>query len=342
MAVNRKRLKVGAGMAAVVVVALGVGIGTADAGTRRSWWGAKPVKATPTVSVTPSKSVTSSPSVTPSAAVTPSKSTTPSATRTSTTPAPAASTTTAAPVTTSAGWNPPPANAGFDYQIGGAYTPPSGVTVVSRDREATPAAGVYNICYVNAFQAQPGAESWWKSNHPDLLLKDKNGALVVDEDWNELMLDFSTAAKRTALVAVVGEWIDGCAADGFDAIESDNLDSYTRSQGLLTQAQAVAYATALNTRAHDNGLASGQKNTAELSSANAKKAGFDFAVAEECAEWDECDVYTATYGDKVIAIEYSRDGFSKACAAFGNKLSIVLRDRDVSASGSRSYVYEAC
>src|SRR5690606_18115219 len=52
----------------------------------------------------------------------------------------------------------PPPNARFDYQLGGAYTPPGGVQIVSRDREATPAAGAYNICYVNGFQIQPGEE----------------------------------------------------------------------------------------------------------------------------------------------------------------------------------------
>lgn len=46
----------------------------------------------------------------------------------------------------------PPVDARFDYQIGQPYAPPSGVTVVSRDREAAPAAGLYTICYVNAFQ----------------------------------------------------------------------------------------------------------------------------------------------------------------------------------------------
>ncbi|AGL16681.1 endo alpha-1,4 polygalactosaminidase [Actinoplanes sp. N902-109] len=296
MAVNRKRLKVGVAMAAVLVVALGAGIGTADAGTRRPW-SAKPTKP----AATPTPAATSAPT-----------------------------------------WAPPPANATFDYQIGGAYQPPAGVTVVSRDREAAPAAGIYTICYVNAFQAQPGTESWWQRNHPDLILRDGNGDPVVDEDWNELMLDFSTEAKRTALTGIVGEWIDGCAADGFRAIEADNLDSYTRSQKLLTQDQAVAYATALNSRAHDRGLAAGQKNTAELSSATARKAGFDFAVAEECADFDECDAYTATYGSNVIVIEYSRSGFSKACASVGSKLSVVLRDVDVTTPGSRSYTYGAC
>jgi hypothetical protein len=246
-------------------------------------------------------------------------------------------------VTPTAGtWSPPPANAVFDYQIGGSYAPPSGVTVVSRDSAATPAAGLYNICYVNAFQAQPGDESWWKTNHPGLLLRDAKGNPVVDQDWDELLLDFSTDAKRAELTTIVGGWMAQCAAKGFQAVEPDNLDSYTRSKGLLTQSQAMAYATSLATRAHAVGLAVGQKNTAELSSATVKATGFDFAVAEECADFDECGAYTASYGNNVIVIEYSRSGFTKACNAYGSRLSIVRRDVDVTTPGSKSYVYEAC
>ncbi|MEV0900689.1 endo alpha-1,4 polygalactosaminidase [Actinoplanes sp. NPDC049802] len=343
MAANRRKLKLGIALTAVVIVAVGVGIGTANAGTRGPWHSSKPARTAPRTAPTKALPTKASPAVSsaaPSATSSRTASTAPSA------PAsPVTSASASASATSSAApgrWTPPPANATFDYQIGGAYTPPSGTTVVSRDSEATPAAGIYDICYLNAFQAQPGAESWWKTNHPDLLLHDKNGELVVDEDWDELMLDFSTEAKRTALTGIVGGWIDRCAAKGFQAVEPDNLDSYTRSGGLLTQTQAIAYVTSLASRAHAKGLAIGQKNTAELSSANARKAGLDFAVAEECADFDECDAYTASYGDNVIVIEYSRSGFAKACKAYGSRLSIVLRDVDVTTPGSESYVHEAC
>ena len=52
---------------------------------------------------------------------------------------------------------PPPVNAGFDYQIGGDYRPPSGVRVVSRDwfaGSALTGSNMYSICYVNPFQTQ--------------------------------------------------------------------------------------------------------------------------------------------------------------------------------------------
>ena len=54
----------------------------------------------------------------------------------------------------------PPAGAGFDYQLGGGYPPPAGVTVVARDRHDPP-AGDYSICYLNAFQTQPGERRRW-------------------------------------------------------------------------------------------------------------------------------------------------------------------------------------
>jgi hypothetical protein len=337
---HRKRIKVGVTVLAAATVALGIGIGTANAGTR-PWTAGKHHKPAPTASAT------ATPSASPSAAATtaaPSPSATASATKSASPTAAATVSATATPsATTSAGsWAPPPANATFDYQIGEAYTPPAGVTVVSRDYTASPAAGLYNICYINAFQAQTDAATWWKTNHPDLLLHDASGNLVIDKDWNEILLDYSTAAKRAALTTIVGGWIDQCASKGFKGLEPDNLDAYTRSNGLLTESEAVAYAGSLISYAHGKGLAVGQKNTADLSTASAKQAGFDFAVAEQCADYSECGNYTATYGGHVIVIEYSQSQFTKACNTYGSTLSIVLRDVDVTAPGSDSYVFKTC
>ncbi|MET7683309.1 endo alpha-1,4 polygalactosaminidase [Streptomyces sp. NPDC005423] len=235
----------------------------------------------------------------------------------------------------------PTANATFDYQIGAAYTPAKGVTAVSRDRSAKPAKGLYNVCYVNAFQAQPDALSWWEKKYPDLILRDKNNRPVIDEDWDEALLDTSTADKRTRLAKVVGEWVDGCAKSGFQAVEPDNLDSYDRSGGRLTKAHNAAFAKLLADRAHAAGLAIGQKNTADLLS-DRTKIGFDFAVAEECGQYNECGDFAKAYSNRVFVIEYEDSGFKRACAGFGTKLSIVQRDLDVTARGSDDYVFRTC
>lgn len=236
---------------------------------------------------------------------------------------------------------PPPTGVKWDYQIGGAYAPPAGVRIVSRDSSASPAPGLYNICYINAFQAQPDATGWWQSNHPDLLLKTSSGAPVIDQNWNEQLLDVSTDAKRTALAQIEGGWIASCAAKGFQAIEADNLDSYSRSQSLLTADDDVAMATELARLAHAKGLAIAQKNTTEFLP-RAHQVGFDFAVSEQCGKYGECGGYASTYADHVVDVEYDESGFAAACRDYGGKIAIVLRDQDVSPAGSSSYVYKTC
>jgi len=243
-----------------------------------------------------------------------------------------------APSTHAATVTPPPTHAAFDYQIGGAYTPPRGVKVVTRDHTASPAAGLYNICYVNAFQAQPGAENDWDA---DLLLRDSAGKVVYDEDWGEALLDVSTNAKRQRIAGTIGAQIDGCQSKGFQAVEPDNYDSYTRSGNRLTANNAQAFIKLLSARAHADGLAIGQKNTSELAG-NRKANGLDFAVAEECGQYDECGDYTSAFGSNVIVIEYTDAGRSKACRGWGGTLSIVQRDVDVSPAGAGGYVRKTC
>ena len=245
---------------------------------------------------------------------------------------------------TDATWTPPPAGAAPDYQLGGAYDPAPEVGVVARDRTARPADGVYSICYVNGFQTQPGELAAWPE---DLLLRDDAGEPVIDPDWpDEVLLDTSAAANRTAIARVVEPWIAGCAASGFDAVEFDNLDTYTRSDGALGFDDNAALARLLVGIAHDNGLAAGQKNAAEDAAALREGAGFDFAVVEECAVFDECGRFADVYGDRVIAIEYadqlSVDRFDAACAAGRMPASVVLRDRDLTTPDDVDYVFRLC
>ena len=234
----------------------------------------------------------------------------------------------------------PPPNAGFDYQLGGAYRPPVGVTVVSRDRTAAPEPGLYNICYVNGFQVQPDDVAWWKAEHPDLMLRDKAGKLVIDPDWDEIMLAPTTPERRTALARVIGDWIATCAADGFDAVEIDNLDTFTRSHGLIREDDAVAQMRLFADAAHAVRLPIAQKNSAEIVGRRAEM-DTDFAVAEECNRYQECDAYTRGYGDHVLVIEYRRRDFDAGCAAYPN-LSIVLRDVDLVTPKDKGYVFASC
>jgi Glycoside-hydrolase family GH114 len=234
----------------------------------------------------------------------------------------------------------PPGNAKWDYQIGGVYKPQAGVQVVSRDREAKPLAGAYNFCYVNTYQTQPQEIKWWKAHHNNLLLQ-KDGKYVVDGFWGEVLLDTSTAHKRQALAKIEDRWITGCKNDGFQAVEPDNLDSWTRSKGQLTKEENFAFAKLIIAHAHSVGLAIAQKNAAGQTEIGAKD-GFDFAVAEECGRWRECNRYIKAYGDDVFVVEYRRKDFNFTCSKWGDQLSVVLRNLEVTKPGTPKYVYDSC
>ena len=240
----------------------------------------------------------------------------------------------------------PPTNGQFDYQIGGVYTPLTSVSIVDRDRSASPVAGTYTICYVNAFQTQPDEASVWTSGHSNLLVKRANGTNLTDPDWpGEYILDTSTAAKRSNIATIVNGWIDGCKTKGFQAIEPDNLDSWTRSLTQLSKMNNVALAKLLVTHAHSIGLAIAQKNTPQLGSTGKTSIGFDFAIAEECQVYAECDSYTRPYGNRVIEIEYTDtalSAFTESCFARGKNISVILRDRNVVPRGQSAYHYEYC
>lgn len=237
----------------------------------------------------------------------------------------------------------PPVDATADYQLGGAYTPSSEVGIVTRDSTERPVPGLYNICYVNAFQTQPGALRWWQQKHPQLLLRSAAGKLIRDPGWpDEVLLDIRTTDKRNKVAHIVNAWFDGCARAGFQAVEPDNLDSWTRSRGMLRRADAESFAGRLVAGAHRSGLAIAQKNAAEL---NGARLGFDFAVAEECEVYRECGAYLKMFGRHVIEIEYTDNGraaFARACTAQGNDITALLRDRDLVPNDHPDYVFEAC
>jgi hypothetical protein len=250
-------------------------------------------------------------------------------------------------------WAPPPANAKFDYQIGGDYPLPPGVRVVTRDwfsGSADPDA--YSICYVNAFQTQDDEDDVdrpdERSNWPAGLVLEELGD---DPNWGgEYLIDISGADHRAQAADWVEPMIETCADKGFDAVEYDNLDSWTRFDGTPVENQvpfgkshAIAYAELLTDRAHALGLAVGQKNTLDLNRRQSRRRiGFDFAITESCGRFSECQGYRALFGDRVIAIEYRRRDFRRACRSVGNRVTVVLRDRNVTQPGSRSYRYAAC
>ncbi|HWM34355.1 MAG TPA: endo alpha-1,4 polygalactosaminidase [Pseudolysinimonas sp.] len=234
----------------------------------------------------------------------------------------------------------PPAGAAFDYQLGGGYEL-AGVRVIARDSTDEP-GGSYAICYVNGFQTQPGEGEHWLDEHPDLVLRDPAGDPLADPGWpDEYLLDTSTDDKRMRIAALLGTVVTSCATGGFDAVEIDNLDSYSRSGGALTLDDNIDLAARYARVAHGLGLAIAQKNGAGHSARLRDEAGFDFAVAEQCMRYQECADYLDAYDGLVFDIEYEGD-FAAFCADPRRPASMILRDRGLATPADPAYVYEAC
>lgn len=229
-----------------------------------------------------------------------------------------------------------------DYQLGGDYPPPDGVTTVVRQWSSGQAApGVFSVCYVNAFQteAEPDVpdspESW-----PQQVVRYD----LEDAAWpGEHPIDISTPALRQIAAGYVAGHFRDCAAKGFQATELDNLDTYTRYPTAdVTRDDAIAYASLLVRSATEAGLIVGQKNSTDLLDVARSEIGFSFGVVEECGEFDECQAFVDTYGDQVLAIEYTETGFAAACTTIGNTAQVVLRDIGLSTPDNPAYVHRAC
>ena len=232
----------------------------------------------------------------------------------------------AAGATTTAAVTPPPVKAGFDYQIGSAYTPPAGVKVVSRDHDAQPAAGPLQHLLRQRFPGAARRRGEWDS---DLLLRDANGNVVIDEDWNEALLDLRTADKRDRVAAKVEPGSTTAPAR-----------ATRRRAGQLRQLHPVEepadrrpgpglHPPALRPRAQRRASRSRRRTPPSWPATPGQRPGLRRRRGMRTA--DECGDFTSAFGNHVIVIEYTDSGL-KACSGWST-LSVVQRDVDVRRPG---------
>ncbi|WP_420113949.1 endo alpha-1,4 polygalactosaminidase [Pseudactinotalea sp.] len=237
---------------------------------------------------------------------------------------------------------PPPPGVGFDYQLGGDYPLPDGAGLVVRQWSGgEAAAGAYSVCYVNAFQteAEPGHPDS-ATNWPDGLVLER----LEDPEWpGEHPINIDSDQLRRTAVEFIQQRFTECQAQGFDAVELDNLDTFTRyPDAPFDRDDAIAYARLLVAEAADLGLAVGQKNTPELLDVARTEIGFEFAIVEQCGEYDECQQFVDTYGGRVFDVEYTDTGLVAACEVIGEVAGVVQRDLDLVAPSEVGYLHETC
>ncbi|MFI5746187.1 endo alpha-1,4 polygalactosaminidase [Streptomyces sp. NPDC051644] len=198
-------------------------------------------------------------------------------------------------------WRPEP-GIGWQWQLSGRLDPTVDVPVYDIDGFEHKAAAVADlhrrgrkvICYLST-----GA---WEEFRPDA---GKFPASVRGKGngWaGERWLDI----RRTDVLEPLMEArIAMCAKKGFDAVEPDNMDGYRNRTGFpLTAADQLRYNRLIARIAHRHGLAVGLKN--DLGQIPELEPDFDFAVNEQCAQYEECETLTPfVKADKaVFHVEY--------------------------------------
>jgi hypothetical protein len=225
---------------------------------------------------------------------------------------------------------PRPPDAQWQYQLQGAIDRSNPARVFDIDGAGTPAAtvqalkrdGRYVVCYLSA-----GTYESFRADSRRFPPAIRGRAVegFGDERWLDI--------RRLSLVApVLRARMRTCARKGFDAVEPDNVDGYDNPTGFpLRRGDALRFTRWLARTAHGLGLAIGLKNSTGLVSSSAGR--FDFAVVEQCLQYDECDRYRpfARRGKPIYDVEYEGTPGSVCPRARGLGLNTILKDVDLTA-----------
>lgn len=172
------------------------------------------------------------------------------------------------------------------------------------------ARGVVVICYFSA-----GSREEWREDAGDF------PAAAVGEPldgWpGERWLDIRSPDVRRIMQAR----LDRAVARRCDGVEPDNVDAYANDSGFpLIAAHQLDYNRFLAAEAHARGLSVGLKN--DLEQVEDLLADFDWALNEECFQWDECDLLRpfVVAGKAVFQVEYGDAGLAGTICPRANAL----------------------
>jgi hypothetical protein len=94
--------------------------------------------------------------------------------------------------------------------------------------------------------------------------------------------------RDPVILQIMSTRMDQAVQKGCDGVEADDIEHWSNDPGFpITLADNVAFAKALAAAAHARGLAIGLKNF--LDGVPQLVTDFDFAINEQCFQYDECD-----------------------------------------------------
>lgn len=164
------------------------------------------------------------------------------------------------------------------------------------------AAGRKVMCYIDV--------GTWENWRPDAgqfpnSVKGKNNGWP-GEKWLDIR-------QISILGPIMQARMDQCVAKGFDAMEPDNIDGYSNASGFpLSYQDQITYNTYIATQAHARGLSVALKN--DLEQVGDLLASFDFALDEQCFQYNECNLLLPfiSASKAVFEVEYKLNT-SKFC-----------------------------
>lgn len=234
-------------------------------------------------------------------------------------------------------WQPAPGTT-WQWQLTGTIDTSFDVTMYDIDLFDAPQSvidtlhqdGRIVICYFSA-----GSYEDWRADEVDFPASVRGKPL---DNWpGEQWLDIR---QIEALSPIMRARLDLAVAKGCDGVEPDNVDGYANNTGFpLTATDQLAYNIWLANEAHGRGLSIGLKN--DLEQILELLPYFDWALNEQCFEYDECDLLLpfVQEGKAVFGVEYEGNLADFCPEANANQFSWLLKDWDLGAEFTSCFAW---
>jgi hypothetical protein len=225
-------------------------------------------------------------------------------------------------------WHPAPTTDAWQWQLQGKIDTGVDAAVFDVDGFETPRSTVRTlhrqgrkaICYLDVGS--------WESYRPDAgqfprsVIGNRYEGFP-DERWLDIRHFQSFAAPLRRRIAM-------CSRKGFDAVEPDNIAGWENKTGFpITRADQLRFNRWIANQVHSRGMAVALKN--DGGQVKQLVGLFDFAIVEQCFQYEECGVYEpfVEQGKAVFEAEYELDPAQFCSAAEAIEFSAIRKSYDL-------------
>lgn len=236
---------------------------------------------------------------------------------------------------TGGNWFQPTAGTTWQWQINDTVNTSYDVTVYDIDLFDNSAATIASlqadgrkvICYFSAGSYEDFRDD--ADQFPEAVLGDP-----LDDFPDERWLDI----RSEDVLTIMFDRLDTAASKGCDGVEPDNVDGYENDSGFdLTADDQLLFNARIANAAHEKNLSVGLKN--DLDQIETLVDYFDFAVNEQCFEFEECEalqpfldsdkaVFSAEYDGSFVNDASARNEICQESLAMGLSTLILPVDLD--------------